>query len=174
MFGIRVRFAHIDTPGRYDSEKWQCFAFPSNSQEAHPVSTILIHLAGVLQLLVASANIFAFSKFKYREHLEKVPRVMRQVFLVQNAYIMLVQLGFALLCFCFAHELTSGQGVGRAIAAFLAPFWGSRVLLQLVYYDRELRRQNRMFDILFLLADGYLAVVFAAAALLGGAAEGAR
>lgn len=136
------------------------------------MSTILIHLAGVLQLLVASANIFAFGKFQYREHLEKVPRVMRQVFLVQNAYIMLVQLGFALLCFCFADELISGQGIGRAISAYLALFWVSRVVLQLVYYDRELRRQNRAFDILFLLADGYLAVVFAAAAILGGTAEG--
>jgi hypothetical protein len=125
-----------------------------------------LHVAGALHLLVASANLVAFGKFRYLEHLRNVPLVMRQVFLVQNAYIMLVQVGFALLCFFFAGELTSGRSLGLALAGFLALFWGSRVLLQLFYYDRELRRANRLFDVLFLLGDGYLAVVFALAALL--------
>jgi hypothetical protein len=130
------------------------------------LSPRFILVAGALHLLVASANLFAFGKFRYLEHLRTVPLVVRQVFLVQNAYIMLVQGGFALLCFFFAGELTSGQPLGVALAGFLAVFWGSRVLLQLFYYDRELRRTHRLFDVLFLLADGYLAVVFALAALL--------
>ena len=68
----------------------------------------------------------------------------------------------------FAEELTSGRSLGRALAGFLAVFWGSRVLLQLFYYDRNLRRQNRLFDVLFLIGDGFLASVFALAALLPG------
>ncbi len=125
-----------------------------------------IYLAGALHLLVASANAFAFRKFRYLEHLRGVPLVVRQVFLVQNAYMMLLQVGVALLCFFFAGELTSGRPLGLALAGFLALFWGSRVLLQLFYYDRELRRANRFFDMLFLLGDAYLAAVFALAALL--------
>jgi hypothetical protein len=131
-----------------------------------------LYVAGVLHLVVASANLFAFGKFRYREHLRNVPIVMRQVFLVQNAYIMLVQVGFAMLCFFHAGELTSGRSLGRGLAGFLAIFWGSRVVLQLFYYDREARRANRLFDVLFLAADGYLAVVFALAALLPGLTEG--
>ena len=127
-----------------------------------------IHVAGALHLVVASANLFAFAKFRYLDHLRNVPLVLRQVFLVQNAYIMLVQVGFALMCFFFADDLTSGMGLGRAMAGFLAVFWGSRVLLQLFYYDRETRRANRFFDVLFLLADGYLAAVFALAAFFTG------
>ena len=137
-----------------------------------PPSPTFIYVAGALHLVVASANIFAFGKFRYLEHLRNVPLVMRQVFLVQNAYIMLVQVGFALMCFFFAGDLTSGMGLGRAIAGFLAVFWGSRVLLQLSYYDRETRRANRFFDVLFLVADGYLAAVFALAALGPCFAEG--
>jgi hypothetical protein len=133
---------------------------------------VFIYVAGILHLVVASANIVAFGKFDYLEHLRKVPIVLRQVFVVQNAYIMLVQVGFALLCFFFAGDLRSGRGLGRALACFLALFWGSRVLLQLFYYDRELRRANRLFDVLFLAGDGYLAVVFALAALLPGLTEG--
>jgi hypothetical protein len=45
-------------------------------------------------------------------------------------------------------------------------FWGSRVVVQLCYYDRELRRANRFFDLLFIVGDGYLATVFGLAALL--------
>ena len=127
-----------------------------------------IHVAGALHLVVASANLFAFGKFRYLDHLRNVPLVMRQVFLVQNAYIMVVQVGFALTCFSFADDLTSGIGLGRAMAGFLTVFWGSRVLLQLFYYDRETRRANRFFDVLFLLADGYLASVFALAAFFTG------
>jgi hypothetical protein len=70
------------------------------------------------------------------------------------------------LCFFFAGELTSGRPLGLALAGFLALFWGSRVVLQLFYYDRELRRANRLFDMLFLVGDGYLAVTFGLAALL--------
>jgi hypothetical protein len=131
----------------------------------------LIYVAGVVHLVVASANIFAFGKFRYLEHLRAVPLVLRQVFLVQNGYIMFVQFGFALLCFFFAGNLTSGQPLGRALVSFLAVFWGSRVFLQLFYYDRALRRANRLFDVLFLAADGYLALVFALAALLPVAQE---
>ena len=131
-----------------------------------------IRVAGALHLLVASANVFAFGRFRYLEHLRKVPLVVRQVFLVQNAYIMLVQVGFALLCFFFAGELTSGRPPGRALAGFLAVFWSSRLLLQLCYYDRDLRRANRLFDVLFLVGDGYLAAVFSLAALLPGLTEG--
>lgn len=46
------------------------------------------------------------------------------------------------------------------------------MLLQLFFYDRELRRANRFFDVAFLVADGYLAVIFALAALLPWVAEG--
>jgi hypothetical protein len=133
---------------------------------------VFIVVAGVLHLVVAAANVFAFGKFRYLEHLRNVPTVLRQVFLVQNAYIMLVQAGFALLCFSFWGELTSGRGLGQALAGFLAVFWGVRVLLQLFYYDRALRRANRLFDVLFLAADGYLAAVFALAALLPALTEG--
>jgi len=125
----------------------------------------LFYLAGVLHLVVASANLVAFGKFRYLEHLRAVPLVVRQVFLVQNGYLVFIQVGFALLCFGFADELVSGRPLSVALTGFLAVFWGSRVLFQLVYYDRALRRANRGFDVLFVAADSYLCAVYALAAL---------
>lgn len=130
-----------------------------------PSLITLLHLAAAVHLCVAAANVFAFGKFRYLEHLRAMPRIVQQVFLVQNAYLMAVQVGMALLCAFFAAELASGRAMSVAITGFLAAFWGSRVVLQLAYYDRSLRRANRGFDVLFVLADGYLAAVYAAVAL---------
>lgn len=128
--------------------------------------TPFLHAAGALMVLVSSANLFAPKKFNYAPHLKALPPVMRQVFVVQNCFMMAILSGFAGLCFFFADELASGLGMGRAICGFLALFWAVRTLLQFTYYDRETRRANRGFDVLFIVADSYLAIAFALAALL--------
>lgn len=130
-----------------------------------PSLVTLLHIAAAVHLCIASANVVAFRKFRYLEHLRDVPTIVRQVFIVQNVYLVAVQVGFAGLCAFFAEALTSGQPLSVAITAFLAVFWGSRVLLQLFYYDRAVRRANRAFDVLFVAADGYLAAVYALIAL---------
>ena len=45
-----------------------------------------IYVAGALHLVVASANVFAFGKFRYLDHLRNVPPVLRQVFLARPEY----------------------------------------------------------------------------------------
>src|ERR1700722_16628889 len=124
-----------------------------------------IQVASFLHLLVASVNFFAFRKFGYRENLQKVSPVVREVFLVQNAYLVLVLAGLALVCFCFASELAGGSPLGRPLAGFLSAFWGARIVVQLVLYDRQLRRENWRFDLLFLGAFTYMTVIFTLGAL---------
>jgi alginate O-acetyltransferase complex protein AlgI len=123
--------------------------------------------AGVLQLLVASANVFAVRMFGYRETLASVPKHVAQVFVVQNVFIVLTVVGTAGLCFVFPDDLSGGSILGRRLSAFLALFWGIRLLFQLFYYDREVRRRHRVLDALFVLAFAYLTAVFAIAATAG-------
>jgi hypothetical protein len=117
---------------------------------------------------VASANVFAARMFRYRESLRTVPRHVAQVFVVQNVFIMLTVAGMAGLCLAFAHDLTDGSVLGRSLSGFLSIFWGIRLAFHVFFYDRELRRKHRMFDILFLLAFVYLTAVFAIAATTAG------
>ena len=124
-----------------------------------------IWLAGGLQLLVASANFFAKRMLRYRENLANVSPIVREIFVVQNAYIVLIQVGFAAMCFAFAAELAAGRPLARYLCAFLAVFWGLRLPIQLFYYDRELKRRHPVFNAMFLAAFAYLASVFAWAAL---------
>ena len=78
---------------------------------------------------------------------------------------MLVVLGFAALALLFPAELSSGRPIGRFLSAFLAIFWLLRVPIQLFYYPAEIRRQNRLADVIFTVAFAFLAVVFGLAAM---------
>jgi hypothetical protein len=129
----------------------------------------LLWIAGALHLLLMVVNLLAPRRLGYAEGLAGAPAIVRQIFHVHAAYIVLVLLGFAGLCLFFAPELAGGRGLGRFMSAFLAVFWLPRPFVQLLYYDPELRRRHRLYDVAFLILFGYLAAVFTAAALGVGA-----
>ncbi len=123
-----------------------------------------LRVAGALQVLIASANVPAARMFRYRESLRAVPAHVAEVFWVQNVFIVLTVLGTAGLCFAFPGDLAGGSHLGRAVSGFLAVFWAVRLAFQLFFYDREMRRRHRAFDVLFVSAFTYLIAAFTAAA----------
>ena len=127
---------------------------------------LLLWLAGLVQIAIASANFFLPRKLRYQENLERVSPIIRQIFLVHSVYMVGVLLLFAALTFGFARELASGHGLGRFLAAGIAVFWSFRAPVQLFYYDASLRRTNRLGDIAFTAAAIFLTVAYGAAAFL--------
>jgi hypothetical protein len=125
----------------------------------------IVWVAGGIQLAIAIANFWVPGVLHYRENLEKVSPMVRQVFVVHSIYMVLVLLGFSALCFFFAPELTSGAPLGRSLSAFLAVFWVLRVVLQFLYYDPEVRAKYRLGDVAYTLAVSSLGATFAVAAL---------
>lgn len=126
---------------------------------------ILIWIAGAVQACILAANFLVPSKLRCRENLSRVTPMIRSVFIVHWAYILLVIAIFAVLCFGFATDLAGASRVGRFLSAAIALFWGARLPIQLFVYDRELRRQYRAGDIAMVSALVFLAFVFGAAAL---------
>ncbi|MGE0608086.1 MAG: hypothetical protein AB7O62_13410 [Pirellulales bacterium] len=124
----------------------------------------LFWIAGGLHLLIASANLFAVRMFHYRQNMQQVSAVVREVFWVQNVFLELTLAGFAMLCFAFSGDLAGGSQMGQCCSGFLALFWGLRLVLQLFYYDQEVRRRYRALDVLFVLAQVYLTGLFTLAA----------
>jgi hypothetical protein len=124
-----------------------------------------IWIAGGLQLLVASANIVAARMFRYRESLKTLPAHVAEVFVVQNVFIVFTVVGTSGLCFAFTEDLAGGSRLGRSVSGFLSLFWLVRLIFQLFFYDRRVRRQYRIFDVLLLATFAYLVVVFAIGAL---------
>jgi hypothetical protein len=70
----------------------------------------------------------------------------------------------ALVCFGWPQLLLEG-GMGQVLSGFFGLFWASRVVVQLTYYDKELRRRERVWDVFFLLVFVVLCVVFTLATI---------
>ena len=126
-----------------------------------------IWAAGGLQLLIASANFALPKKLAYRENLSRVSPIVRQVFIVHSVYIVLVLVAFALLCFLFAPELAGASTLGRFLSGSLAVFWLLRAVIQIFYYDPEVKAKNPGAHVAFALAVTFLGGLFLIVALGG-------
>ncbi len=122
-----------------------------------------IWIAGVVHLGIIAANVPLPGRLRVWERLAGVPRFVRQIFYVHWIYIVIVLGLFAALCFGFARELAGASAIGRFLSGFMAGFWLLRILLQVFYYDREIRRENWGLDLLYLGALTVLVVIFGAA-----------
>jgi len=130
------------------------------------ILALAIQLAGGLHLLVAAANFVLPGMLGYRENLAKVSPVIRQIFLVHAAYIVLVLIGFGVICLRFPADLCGASPLGRFFCEFLAVFWILRVVIQFGFYDRAIKREYPIGNLLFSAIFLYFAAVFGAAAFL--------
>lgn len=124
-------------------------------------SKTLLYAAGGLQLVVVAANFVIPGRLEFAGNLSKTSPIIRQIFRVHHVYIVGILAFFAALCFVFPEELAGGSAMGRFTTGFIALFWGLRLPVQLFYYDPEVRRANRVEDVLFGTLLAALAAVFA-------------
>jgi hypothetical protein len=124
----------------------------------------LIWCAGAVHVGIVLANIPLLGRLRVAERLAGVPRFLRQIVYVHWAYILIVVGLFAALCFGFAADLAGASGLGRFLSGFIAGFWVLRIVLQVFYYDSELRRENRGMDMLYLVSLIVLVGIFGMAA----------
>jgi hypothetical protein len=125
----------------------------------------LIWGAGVVHLGIMVANIPLPGRLRVRERLAGVPRFLRQIFYVHWIYIVIVVGLFAALCFGFAPQLAGASTLGRFLSGFMASFWLLRIGLQIFYYDREVRWENRVPDVVYVGSLVVLVAIFAVAAI---------
>jgi hypothetical protein len=123
----------------------------------------MIWSAGVVHVGIMLANIPLPGRLRVRERLAGVPRFVRQIFYVHWVYIVIVLGLFAALCFGFATDLAGASSLGRFLSGFMAAFWLLRIVLQVFYYDGEIRRENRVLDSMYLVALVVLVGVFGVA-----------
>jgi hypothetical protein len=123
-----------------------------------------IWAAGIIQWVIASANLFIPAKLGYGENLVKVSTIVRQIFIVHAVYVVGVLIGLGALSLWFAPELASGPGLGRFLSLLMAAFWLPRIFVQLGYYDNRVKKQHRAAHWFFTLLFIYLGVVFTLAA----------
>jgi hypothetical protein len=125
----------------------------------------LIWGAGAVHLGVIAANFPLPGRLQVRQKLAAVPKFVRQIFYVHWVYIVIVLALFATLCFGFAPELAGASPLGRFLSGFIAAFWLLRIVLQIFYYDPQIRRDNRALDSLYLGSLFVLVAIFGIATI---------
>ena len=95
--------------------------------------TQLIFAAGVAQLGVLVASALVPFRLNWREQLRCLSPLHRQMYWVYGGYVVLAIVAFGLLSVLNARELASGSGLARGLCAYIAVFWGVRVVLQGVF-----------------------------------------
>ena len=120
--------------------------------------------AGLILLGLALANFVAAKRWRYAENLAGSEAMVRQIFYVHCAYIVSIIAALAVLCLGWPHLLIEDR-MGRVLCGFFGLFWGSRVVVQLTYYDKEVRRRDRGWDVFFLGVFAVLSAVFTLAAV---------
>jgi len=93
----------------------------------------LIFWAGVGQAGVLTASALVPFRLKWRDELQGLPRLHRQMYWVYGGYIVLSIIAFAAISISNHDELTRGSGLARGFCAYVALFWGIRTGLQPVF-----------------------------------------
>jgi uncharacterized membrane protein len=105
-------------------------------------------------------NAFLPGLLQYEENLRKTDPIIRQVFYVHNAYILLVLAFIGAVCVLLPGELITGGRLATVLNGFFMLFWGLRLVIQMTYYDRTLKNRFYALHLLFTTAIGYLTVLF--------------
>lgn len=120
-----------------------------------------LQLAGVILLCITAANFFAPKVMRWTSNLEKTEPVFRQVFIIHCVFLLACVVAMALVCLLMPEWLLEG-GLGKGLVGFMALFWGARLMAQFFYYEKSIKQQFPLFNILFTAVFIYLATVFSA------------
>jgi hypothetical protein len=132
---------------------------------------ILLQTAGVLHFGILIASALTPRVLNWRGTLAPLPALVRQLFWVYGAFIVLVIVSFGTLTLTFATELAEGAPLARGVCVFIAVFWLARLGVQWLVFDASpyltawwLRWGYHGLTVVFL----FLASVYALSALRPG------
>ena len=95
----------------------------------------LLRLAGALHFCILIASALAPRGLNWRENLAPLPPLLRQMFWVYGAFIVLCIVSFGTLTLVHAEKMAAGDAVARSVCAFIAVFWLARLGVQLFVFD---------------------------------------
>jgi len=120
---------------------------------------LLIRMAGLVLSGLVLANFIAPKCLDYQKGLGNASGLVRQIFWVHAWFIVAIIAGLAALCLGWPELLMEGL-LAKVLCGFFTLFWGARVLIQLTYYDKDLRAKERFWDLFFLCVFAFLAFAF--------------
>ena len=129
----------------------------------------LLQAAAALQLAIALLNLFLVRLLHWKEDLERMPLLLREVFRVHAWFISITLAIFAAITWRFAAEMSDGTNPAlQWLAAGIGSFWAIRTVLQVAYYSSSHWRgqpARTVTHVLLLLLYGGFAGVYGWAAM---------
>ena len=95
----------------------------------------LILIGGVLHFLTLIASAMVPKTLDWKGELAKLIPFLRTLFWVYGAFIVLTIIAFGLLSVLHFRELAAGDSLARSMCAFIAIFWGVRLVVALFFFD---------------------------------------
>jgi hypothetical protein len=93
--------------------------------------------AGISQIILVAGSLAVPFLLNWKQELSKVAVLIRQMFWVYSGYIMITNLSFGVLSVLWPEALLEGSVLSRAVTFFIAIYWGARVAIQFIYFDRN-------------------------------------
>ena len=98
---------------------------------------LLIFMGGILHLGILLASATVPRALNWSDSLASLDRLFRQLIWVHGAFIVLVIVGFGVLSLALPVDLAGGTPLARAVCAFIAIFWFTRLGVQLFVFDAK-------------------------------------
>jgi len=127
---------------------------------------LLIVLAGVGQLGIILVSLALPRLLGWHEETAKLRPLIRQLFWTYAAYIWTTNLSFGLLSALAPGWLLDRSGLAAAVTGFITLYWGARLAIQFLYFDRSdmpVGPVYRLAELLMVASFCYLTGVYAVA-----------
>jgi hypothetical protein len=128
-----------------------------------------LYLGGALHFGILIASALAPRALDWRKNLAPLPELLRQMFWVYGAFIVLMIISFGTLTLFHAETLASGSPLARSVCAMIAVFWAVRLAVQLFVFDAKPFLTNWLYRIGY---HGLTVVFILLVAIYGWAATG--
>ena len=125
-----------------------------------------LRVVGVFMAALVVFNIFVPRHLRWRDDLQRISLVNRQIFEVHAIFLVLILAMFSVLLLSSSEALLEPTRLSRLVLGGLTIFWGLRLLAQFFYYSPATWRGNRLRTMVhygFSAAWIYVTAVFAAA-----------
>ena len=97
---------------------------------------ILILTGGALHFLTLIASAMVPKTLDWKGELGKLMPFLRTLFWVYGVFIVMTILAFGIISIVNYKAMASGESLeARSICAFIAVFWGARLIVQLFFFD---------------------------------------
>ena len=94
----------------------------------------LIRLCGLAQVGIALVSLTIPHILGWKQETQKLRTLTRQVFWTYAGYIFAINLFFGVVCLVWPRQVILA---GPIVSVFLALYWGVRLVLQMVVFDRS-------------------------------------